>query len=203
MSLLLLAADLVAIVLLVFGLFVPRHHRRDLVVAFLVVNVGVLALMATLSATAVGVGVGLGLFGVLSIIRLRSEELRQHEIAYYFAALALGLLGGSSGLSVYLVAGLMALVLVALFLGDHPRIARGSTRQQLVLDRAYTDEDVLLARVESLVSGSIQSLTVVRTDLVNDTTTVDVRYGRTTRRPAVPPHAERSVEPALAEAVSR
>jgi MFS family permease len=203
MSLLLLAADLVAIVLLVFGLFVPRHHRRDLVVAFLVVNVGVLALMATLSATAVGVGLGLGLFGVLSIIRLRSEELRQHEVAYYFAALALGLLGGSSGLSVYLVAGLMALVLLALFIGDHPRIARGSTRQQLVLDRAYTDEELLLARVESLVSGSIQSLTVVRTDLVNDTTTVDVRYGRTSRGRAVPAPAEPSVEPVLAEAVSR
>ena len=39
--------------------------NRDLVVAFLVVNVAVLAVMATLSATAVGVGVGLGLFGVL------------------------------------------------------------------------------------------------------------------------------------------
>ena len=58
MSLILIAADLVAIVLLVFGLFVPRHHRRDLVVAFLVVNVGVLAVMATLSATSVGVGWG-------------------------------------------------------------------------------------------------------------------------------------------------
>ena len=92
MSPFLIAADLVAIVLLVFGLFVPRHHRRDLVVAFLVVNVGVLAVMVSLSSTSVGVGVGLGLFGVLSIIRLRSEELTQHEVAYYFAALTLGLL---------------------------------------------------------------------------------------------------------------
>jgi len=173
----LLAADLVAIAVLVFGLFVPRHHRRDLVVAFLVVNVAVLAVMATLSATAVGVGVGLGLFGVLSIIRLRSEELRQHEVAYYFAALALGLLAGSSGLSAWLVAGLMALVLGALFVGDHPRISRGSTRQQLVLDRAHRDDAGLRAHVESIVGASIQSLTVLRTDLVNDTTTVDVRYG--------------------------
>ena len=182
MSLLLLAADLVAIVLLVFGLFVPRHHRRDLVVAFLVVNVGVLALMATLSATAVGVGVGLGLFGVLSIIRLRSEELRQHEVAYYFAALALGLLAGSSGLSAWLVAGLMALVLGALFIGDHPRISRGSTRQQLVLDRAHSDDDLLRAHVGSIVGDGIQSLTILRTDLVNDTTTVDVRYSRPVER---------------------
>lgn len=182
MSPVLLAADLVAIAVLVFGLFVPRHHRRDLVVAFLVVNVAVLAVMATLSATAVGVGVGLGLFGVLSIIRLRSEELRQHEVAYYFAALALGLLAGSSGLSAWLVAGLMALVLGALFIGDHPRISRGSTRQQLVLDRAHSDDDLLRAHVGSIVGDGIQSLTVLRTDLVNDTTTVDVRYSRPVER---------------------
>jgi hypothetical protein len=174
----LIAADLVAIVALVFGLFVPRHHRRDLVVAFLVVNVGVLAIMATLSATSAGVGVGLGLFGVLSIIRLRSEELTQHEVAYYFAALTLGLLAGSSGLSVYLVVGLMATVLATLFIGDHPRISRASTRQQLLLDRAYDDDEDLRTHVESIVGGSIQSLTVLKTDLVNDTTTVDVRYSR-------------------------
>ena len=190
MSLILIAADLVAIVVLVFGLFVPRHHRRDLVVAFLVVNVGVLAIMATLSATSAGVGVGLGLFGVLSIIRLRSEELSQHEVAYYFAALTLGLLAGSSGLSVYLVMGLMATVLATLFIGDHPRISRASTRQQLLLDRAYGDDEDLRTHVESIVGGSIQSLTVLKTDLVNDTTTVEVRYSRAARsakaRPAAP-----------------
>jgi hypothetical protein len=193
-SLILIAADLVAIVLLVFGLFVPRHHRRDLVVAFLVVNVGVLAIMATLSATSAGVGVGLGLFGVLSIIRLRSEELTQHEVAYYFAALTLGLLAGSSGLSIYLVAGLMATVLATLYIGDHPRISRASTRQQLLLDRAYNDDEDLRTHVESIVGGSIQSLTVLKTDLVNDTTTVDVRYSRSTRGSAT---RGASVEPGV------
>lgn len=181
-SLILIAADLVSILALVFLLFVPRHQRRDLIVAYLVVNVGVLALMATLSSVATSLGVGLGLFGVLSIIRLRSEELAQHEVAYYFAALALGLLAGSSGLSAWLVAGLMALVLGALFVGDHPRISRGSTRQQLVLDRAHSDDDLLRAHVGSIVGDGIQSLTILRTDLVNDTTTVDVRYSRPVER---------------------
>ena len=90
------AADWVAIGLLVFALYFPRHRRRDLVVAFLVVNIGVLAVAGVLSTTAVAAGVGLGLFGVLSIIRLRSTELEQHEVAYYFSALALGLLAGLS-----------------------------------------------------------------------------------------------------------
>lgn len=46
-----------------------------------------------MATSSVNARLGLGLFGVLSIIRLRSEELAQHEIAYYFAALALGLIG--------------------------------------------------------------------------------------------------------------
>ena len=90
---LMFAIDLVAISLLTFGLYFPRHRRRDLVVAYLGVNVGVLAVSAALSTTTVGAGLGLGLFGVLSIIRLRSTELAQTEVAFYFAALALGLLG--------------------------------------------------------------------------------------------------------------
>ena len=39
---------------------------------------------------ATGLGLGLGLFGVLSIIRLRSSEPSQEEVAYYFVALAMG-----------------------------------------------------------------------------------------------------------------
>ena len=178
MSPILIAADLIAIVVLVFGLFLHRHQRRDMVVAYLVVNIGVLALMATLSATTTSVGVGLGLFGVLSIIRLRSEELRQHEVAYYFAALALGLLGGSTGMATEWVIALMVALVATLYLGDHPRLARRTERTQLQLDHAYTDEVALRARVESLVGGEVDTVTVVKIDLVNDTTLVDVRFTR-------------------------
>ena len=62
-------------------LYFPRHRRRDLVVSFLCVNIGVLAVSSVLSSAAIASGVGLGLFGVLSIIRLRSTELEQHEVA--------------------------------------------------------------------------------------------------------------------------
>ena len=176
MSLALIAADLVAILVLVFGLFVPRHQRRDLVVAFLVVNIGVMAVMTTLSTVSVSMGVGLGLFGVLSIIRLRSEELTQHGVAYYFAALALGLLGGTTVLDPIWGAGLMAAILAALFVGDHPLISRGSARQNLVLDRAHTDPVALRAHVERVIGSEVTGINVLKTDLVNDTTTVDVRY---------------------------
>jgi hypothetical protein len=167
--------DLVAICVLVFGLFLPRHKRPELIVAFLTVNVGVLAVTSVLNSSTIGVGLGLGLFGILSIIRLRSEELTQSEIAYYFASLALGLLGGLGGFATGLEVGLMAAILAAVAIGDHPRVGRGSSSQQLLLDRAHLDQDDLVAHLESLLAATVVSVQVVRTDLVNDTTLVDVR----------------------------
>lgn len=171
-----IAADLVAITVLTFAVYFPRHHRRDLVVAFLGVNVGVLAVATTLGSSTIGAGLGLGLFGVLSIIRLRSDEISQHEVAYYFAALALGLLSGLEQTLSGLTLGLMALVVVTLFVGDHPRLF-GSHRQQLMrLDVAHVDETALRLQLEPLLGGRVTNLLVKEVDLVNDTTLVEVRY---------------------------
>jgi len=184
-QLLVIAADLVAITVLTFGIYFPRHHRRDLVVAFLGVNCGVLAASIALAASNVSLGLGLGLFGVLSIIRLRSYEIAQHEIAYYFAALALGLLGGLSITANPLTIGLMALVILALFVGDHPWLFRRHREQVVRLDGAHIDEAALRTYLASLLGGRVVHLSIKQVDLVNDTTLVDVRYVATPRRAAI------------------
>jgi hypothetical protein len=85
-----LASDLVAIVLLAYGVYFRRYHRRDLLLAYIALNVGVLVVTVLLTGAQAGIGLGLGLFGILSIIRLRSDQITQEEVAYYFVALALG-----------------------------------------------------------------------------------------------------------------
>lgn len=176
-QLLLFLSDLVAICVLVFGIYFPRHRRRDLVIAFVGVNVGVLAVSAALSQSTVGAGLGLGLFGVLSIIRLRSTELAQHEVAYYFAALALGLLGGLGTMDDgYLPVLLMALIVGVLFLAGQPGLYRRYRQQLMVLDSAFTDEVALTAHLEGLLGGRVHRVDVQKVDLVNDTTLVDVRF---------------------------
>lgn len=176
MSYPLILADLVAITVLTFAVYLPRHRRRDLVVAYLGVNVGVLAVSAALGTGAVGAGLGLGLFGVLSIIRLRSHELAQSEVAYYFSALALGLIGGLAATPVPVGIALMALVVLVMAAGDSPRLLRRYRSQLVVLDRAVADETALVARLEGLLGARVLGVSVQRLDLVNDTTTVEVRY---------------------------
>lgn len=168
--------DLVAVCVLVFGLYFPRHRRRDLVAAYLGVNVGVLAVATSLTSSTVGAGLGLALFGVLSIIRLRSTELDQHEVAYYFCALAMGILGPLGGTSLPMIAGLMGLILVVMYFGDHPRLFRSYRRQVVVLDSAVTDPTSLVVHLEQLLGARVHAAKVERVDLVNDTTVVEVRH---------------------------
>ena len=170
-----IGVDLIALTTLVGGLYVRRHSRKDLLAAYVGVNVGVLAVTLLLATSNVGAGLGLGLFGVLSIIRLRSTELAQHEVAYFFAALALGLLGGI-GASLATTALLMALVVVSLWIGDHPSLLRRNRHQVVMVDHAIADETALTEHLARLLGARISSIDVQRLDLVNDTTLVDVRY---------------------------
>lgn len=182
-QLVLFAVDIVAVNLLVFGLYFPRHRRRDLVVAYLGVNVGVLAVASALSTSSAGAGLGLGmaLFGVLSIIRLRSTELDQHEVAYYFSALALGILGALSSTAMWITISLMSLIIVVMFIGDHRRLFRSYQRQIMVIDTAITDQVSLIAHLEQILGARVHSAIVQRLDLVNDTTIVDVRFSHAGR----------------------
>ena len=186
----LVAADLIAVSILAFALYFPRHRRRDMIVAILCINIGVLAVATTLAQSTVSAGLGLGLFGVLSIIRLRSQELDQEEVAYYFSALALGLLGGIQVEPAWVTPVLMAALLAALFVGDHPRLFSRTRTQTVTLGTAYTSEAQLTERLEEMLGCRVRRLKVRRINLVNDTTVVDVRYELVGDGP--PPRAQRT-----------
>lgn len=175
-QLILITADLAAIAVLTFGLYLRRHRRRDLVVSYVGMNVGVLAVATVLSGSAAGIGLGLGLFGVLSIIRLRSTELAQHEVAYYFSALAIGLIAGIGTDPLWMPLALIALILGTMAVVDHARILSAYRHQNVVLDHAISSEELLRNRLAEVLNARIHSATVLELDLVNDRTIVEVRY---------------------------
>ena len=172
----LIAIDVVAILVLTFGLYWPRHKRKNMVVAYLTANIGVAAVASVLASSSINASLGLGLFGILSIIRLRSDELDHTDIAYYFGALALGLFAGLGGSLSWATPVMTVAILGALYIGDHPDLFPRYRNQIVNLDSAYTDETALVMRLETLLNARIHRVTVRKVDLVNDTTSVDVRY---------------------------
>jgi hypothetical protein len=172
--------DFVAITILVFGLYFPRHRRRDLLVAYLMINMGLISVTSALVAEETTVSIGFGLFAVLSLLRLRSAELDQPEIAYYLAAMTLGLIGALPITPMWISAVLMLLILVGLAIGDHPRLFGRYRVQVITLDEAITSEPLLRTRLEELLGATVHQIRVRRTDLIEDSTVVEVRYEQRT-----------------------
>lgn len=171
-----LAANMVCISVLVYAVYFPRYQRRDLAIAYVCLNVGIMLVTMLMSGSGAGMGLGLGLFGVLSIIRLRSDTLTQGEIGYYFAALVLGLMNGLHPDPAWLSPVLSVALVAVLFLADHPRIAPRTRRQTVTLDRAYAHEGELRKALEVLLGGNVIRIEVMELDTVRDLTVVDVRY---------------------------
>lgn len=169
-----LLIDIVAISVLAIGLFYRRHRRNDLVVLYVVFNIGLFAAVVVIGEGEVAAAVGFGLFAVLSIIRLRAEQLSFAEIAYFFAAIVLGLVTAVDLGDAYDTAALAALVLAAPALVDHPRALRVNRRLEITLERVFTDVDELRRAVEERLDVRVIALEVLDLDYVREVTRVQV-----------------------------
>lgn len=171
-----IGADIVAITVLAYVVYYRRYFRRDLVLAYVALNVGVLSVTTLLSSSPAGAGLGLGLFGILSIIRLRSSSITQEEVAYYFVSLAMGLVSGLHPDPVWLAPALSVLLVGIMYVADHPRFAPTTYRQTVTLDVAYPDHETLKAALEVLLGAKVLHVVVQDLDMVRDLTVVDVRF---------------------------
>lgn len=200
-------ADLVAIAVMVL-LYYRRHGRRDLVLSFVAVNAGVLVVTTALANAPSAAGLGLGLFGILSIIRLRSDALTHEEIAYYFTALALGLLAGLHPGPWWFVAALSTFLVSLVAVADHPRLLTGARRHTVVLDRAIIEERLLRTELETMLQATVKHMVVQKIDFILDLTVVDVRlvtnagYEGGTPSSLKPEHSARSTDIALEPSAS-
>ena len=173
-----LAIDVVAIGVLLYFIYYQRHRRRDLLMACISFNVALFLVVTVLAhgPTEVGVAAGIGLFGAVSLIRLRSEELSYIEVAYFFSALALALINGF-GLDNELTTALLNVILiVTVYAVDRVEPARDVRRIRLVLDAIYGDEALLRADLERRLGADIVELSVREIDFVRETTSVEASY---------------------------
>ncbi|RNL85873.1 DUF4956 domain-containing protein [Halostreptopolyspora alba] len=176
MIVLALPVNLVAISVLAYAIYYRRHRRADLMFAFVALNVGVFAISALMFNRQVELAMAFGLFAVLSIIRLRSDEISQREVGYYFVSLALGLVNGIGAGAPLASIPLTLLLLATMFVADHPRLAVGVERRTLVLDTVHGTDEELRADLRRRLNCRVLRATVSHVDYVRETMTVDVRY---------------------------
>lgn len=103
-------------------------------------------------------------------------------VAYYFGALALGLIGGLAPGAWWVTPTFSAVLLAVIAVADSPHFTRGSRSLVMTLDVAILDRDELERVVAERVGGQVRRLDVRELDLVRDLTVLEVWY-RPTGRP--------------------
>lgn len=171
-----LAIDVAAAAALVYGVFLPRHRRMDLVVVYALFNVGVFLALVVIAGGQVSMGVGFGLFAVLSIIRLRSEPFSNRELAYFFVALVIALVCAIDLGSPAYAAALAGAALVAAWAIDHPRVSRPTRRLEVTLELVFSDLAALRRHLEERLNARVTDVALIELDYVRETTRAEVRY---------------------------
>lgn len=182
------AANLVALAIIAYGLYFRRHSRRDLLMTYATINIGLFLVMTIFSLSDAGIGVGFGLFAILSIIRIRSEEFSTTELSYVFSILAIALINafgvgqaipGIFDLLFLLLLNVIAVAVV--YVMDHPRLLRKVGRQQITLDTIHSNERDLRADLEQRLNVRVLDYAIAHVDYVREITVLNVRYANEAR----------------------
>ena len=195
-----LGLDVLSMLLLIGWLYRRRLAAPEMTLVFTALNIGLFAAITSIGAGHFPTGIGFGLFGLLSLVRLRSAAFTLKDVAYTFVALVLALVNGLPDRDLLMVVLLDGLLLVSLWVVDETRSRTPATRlMRITLDTAVTDLDAALEEVRRRVSVEALSVVVEDVDLVRETTRVAVRYV-VPEAPYTWPDAETLDEDAAAEA---
>lgn len=171
-----LGLDVLAMIALVQVLYRRRPSAPEMALVLATLNVGLFCAVQAIGSGEFSTGVGFGLFGLLSLVRLRSAAFSLREMAYTFASLVLGLVNGLAGVPPLAVLLLDLLLLVAIAVTDAGTGARTSRTMRVTLDQVFPDLTSAAAAVESRTGVRPIGIAVTEVDYVRETTRVWVRY---------------------------
>jgi len=171
-----LGLDVLSMLLLVGWLYRRRLAAPEMALVFTALNIGLFAAVTAIGAGHFPSGIGFGLFGLLSLVRLRSAAFTLKDVAYTFVALVLALVNGLPERSLLVAVLLDVVLLAALWVVDETRTTPSSRLMRVTLDVAVTDLAVAGAEVRRRVGIEPLSVVVEDVDLVRETTRVAVRY---------------------------
>lgn len=169
-----LGLDVVALLLLVGILHRRRSTLPEMALVLTSLNIGLFAAVTVIGTGDFPTGIGFGLFGLLSLVRLRSAAFTLKDVAYTFLALVLALVNGLPERNLGLVLGLNLVVLVAVWVTDDSRRQPPTRRVRVVLDRAVFDEASARAALAERFAEVPAAVVIEDIDTVRDTTRVSV-----------------------------
>lgn len=171
-----LGVDVLSLLILVGVLYRRRRSAPAMPLVFAALNMGLFAALTAISAGSFKAGIGFGLFGLLSLVRLRSAAFTLKDVAFTFIALVLALVNGLEQRDLLLVGFLSGLLLVVVWIADDSRSEPATRVMRLTLDHLVLDPEQVRVELEGRLSSPILSVVIEDVDFVRETTRVSVRY---------------------------
>jgi Domain of unknown function (DUF4956) len=171
-----LGLDIMSMLVLVGWLYRRRVAAPEMTLVFTALNIGLFAAVTSIGSGDFPTGIGFGLFGLLSLVRLRSAAFTLKDVAYTFVALVLALVNGLPERNLLMVLALDVVLLAAIWVADESRSGRPSRVMRLTLDRVFSDLEAVTAELRDRLTLEPLSVTIDEVDFVRETTRVSVRY---------------------------
>jgi hypothetical protein len=198
-TLLRLGINVVAMTILVFGLYYRRYRDKELVTAASMFNVFAFAVLTILSSVEFSMTAGFGLFAILALFTLRSEQISKVEITYFFGSIAIAVICSVLGTSLGFVAMVAAGVIFFAWVLDHPLILAQSDGVKITLDKidhdALSNPDRMKADLSKRLGVDVMSYQITALNYINDMASINVFYRKPSARalaaakPAAPARA--------------
>src|SRR6476659_1589708 len=116
-----LGLDVLSMLVLVGVLYRRRAAAPEMTLVFTALNIGLFAAVSAIGSGEFPTGIGFGLFGLLSLVRLRSAAFTLKDVAYTFVALILALVNGLPDRNVGVAVALDVVLVLAIWLTDESR----------------------------------------------------------------------------------
>jgi hypothetical protein len=171
-----LGLDVLSMLVLVGVLYRRRVAAPEMILVFTALNIGLFAAVTAIGSGDFPTGIGFGLFGLLSLVRLRSTAFTLKDVAYTFVALILALVNGLPERNLAFVIALNVVLLGAIWLTDETRSTQPTRIMRITLDHVFTSAETATAAIRERLSVEPLGLTIDEVDYVRETTRVSVRY---------------------------
>jgi hypothetical protein len=179
---LLFILNLVFLAINTLWLYYRRSKKRNFAFSFLLIGSVVFLLGYKLGDVEIKLGMALGLFAIFGIIRYRTQQMPMREMTHLFTAIGMSVINALAGenLSLSEVVGANLLITGLLFVYERVPILPGLLEKTIVYHNLEQlrpeNREVLLEELKQLTGLPIESLTILKYNLIKNQATIQIRY---------------------------
>lgn len=175
-----LLTDVVAVCVLLFGMYYPNNNRnREYLFTMFMFNVVIFHIGFLLKSVELSLGAAFGLFAVFGLLRYRTEDIPMKDMTYLFISIALGLIVAVTQ-GDWEPAVVCCVILLPTFLLDSSWIFRKQLHKDVRYEQVEMvkpeNHEKLKEELRKRTGLDIHFIRVLDIDFVRDTATVRVFY---------------------------